>query len=303
MFSDTGPVVFVGAATLDAVAVAPRYPGPDDRQVADRLELAGGGPAATAAVACARLGIRTALVGCVGDDPEGERIRTDLAAEGVDVTALRHMPNARSGMSVVVVAREQGTRAISTRPMAPLQLDRTAWALVDAASWVHVDHLGWPAVVRRHPNRRPFQLSVDAGNPSPGTSHADVDLYVPTLAALRREHGEVPVDRLLARVLESGVHAVVATMGPDGCVGARATGERASAPALPVEVVSTLGAGDVFHGALLAAIIRGLTFKDCLAYASAAAGLSCRALDGRSAIPTHAEVASTLAGWTQRVSA
>jgi sulfofructose kinase len=58
---------------------------------------------------------------------------------------------------------------------------------------------------------------------------------------------------------------------------------------LPVSAVSTLGAGDVFHGALLAAIVRGLPWPERLAYAAAAAGLSCRALDGRSAIPAHAE--------------
>jgi sulfofructose kinase len=61
-----------------------------------------------------------------------------------------------------------------------------------------------------------------------------------------------------------------------------------------VEVVSTLGAGDVFHGALLAAVRRGYLLPDCLAYANVVAALSCRGLDGRSAIPTHDEVVQQL---------
>jgi sugar/nucleoside kinase (ribokinase family) len=68
---------------------------------------------------------------------------------------------------------------------------------------------------------------------------------------------------------------------------ADATGERARAGGVGVDVVSTLGAGDVFHGALVAAHVRGLTLARALEYANTVAALSCRGLDGRSAIPTH----------------
>jgi len=59
--------------------------------------------------------------------------------------------------------------------------------------------------------------------------------------------------------------------------------------------VSTLGAGDVFHGALLACFVRGLELRDALRHANACAALSCRALDGRSAIPTWNELEQALA--------
>ena len=59
---------------------------------------------------------------------------------------------------------------------------------------------------------------------------------------------------------------------------------------MPVEAVSTLGAGDVFHGALLAALVRGASLQDALAMANRVAALSCRGLDGRSAIPTLQEL-------------
>jgi sugar/nucleoside kinase (ribokinase family) len=66
------------------------------------------------------------------------------------------------------------------------------------------------------------------------------------------------------------------------------------APPFPVEPVSTLGAGDVFHGALLAGLARDAALADALRAANACAALSCRALDGRSAIPTRDELASVL---------
>ena len=59
--------------------------------------------------------------------------------------------------------------------------------------------------------------------------------------------------------------------------------------------MSTLGAGDVFHGALLASLVRGLEIADALRHANAAAALSCRALDGRSGIPTWPELEAFLA--------
>jgi sugar/nucleoside kinase (ribokinase family) len=82
----------------------------------------------------------------------------------------------------------------------------------------------------------------------------------------------------------------VITRGADGCT-AYVGDERVDIPGHPVAgVVSTLGAGDVFHGALLAALVRGLDLTDALTKANAAAALSCRALDGRSAIPTWEEL-------------
>ena len=70
----------------------------------------------------------------------------------------------------------------------------------------------------------------------------------------------------------------------------QADGETIGVPAFPVEVVSTLGAGDVFHGALLACLARGLPLRDAAVRANACAALSCRALDGRSAIPDWDEL-------------
>jgi sulfofructose kinase len=83
---------------------------------------------------------------------------------------------------------------------------------------------------------------------------------------------------------------VVATRGELGCVAWTREGEVVEAPGVAVDVVSTLGAGDVFHGALLARFVDNAPLHDALAFANAYAALSCRALDGRSAIPSAQEV-------------
>ena len=74
--------VFIGVATFDAIALVDGFPAPDDRVVASEVAYAGGGPAATAAVAASRLGVRTAFVGTVGDDANGRAILDGARGRG-----------------------------------------------------------------------------------------------------------------------------------------------------------------------------------------------------------------------------
>lgn len=300
-----GPrLVFVGAATLDTIALVDRFPEPDERQVAEDLVTAGGGPAATAAVAARRLGETVGLVAAVGHDRDGDRVLDDLAAEGVDVTTAVRVPDTRTAASVVLVDRTLGSRAICNRPGPGLRIGAGSPAeqLIAEAEWVHVDHVGWAAVgplLARLGTRRP-RLSVDGGNPIRGFSAAGVDLYAPTLDALARRYGHddpdarLDPDALLDAALREGATWVVATLGAGGALAASADGDRVAVPGYRVDVVSTLGAGDVFHGALVAAAAREQPFDTRITYATIAAALSCRGLDGRSAIPTHEEVVNLL---------
>jgi sugar/nucleoside kinase (ribokinase family) len=145
---------------------------------------------------------------------------------------------------------------------------------LERADWMHVDHVGYTAVR----SSDTVSLSVDGGNPIPGLDLAHVDLYAPTEA------------------MDDGRRAklTVVTRGAEGCT-AYTAGKRIDVPGVRVEpVVSTLGAGDVFHGALLACFARGLELRDALLHANACAALSCRALDGRTAIPTWNELKRTV---------
>lgn len=284
------PLVFAGVAALDTIALVARMPGHDERITAEQMTQGGGGPAATAAVTASRLGFRAAFVGAVGDDEDGDHIVAGLSAENVDVSGVVRVAGARSAATIGLVDRGHHSRALVNRPGPALRIDRSgpAAGLLEAAEWVHVDQAGWAAIAPWRPAAR-FRLSVDAGNPIPGFGPAGVDLYGPTLAALRARYGHQARADLLDAALAEGAGCVAVTCGDEGAVAACRGAPPVSVAALPVEVTSTLGAGDVFHGALLAATVAGLPLRERLAYANAAAGLSCQALDGRSAIPSHAE--------------
>lgn len=292
----TPPLVFVGTATHDTIARVDRYPEPDERMIVDDLVVAGGGPAATAAVAASRLGRQVAFVGSVGDDAVGDAIVAGLRAEGVDTSGVRRRCGARSATSVVIVSAEKATRAILHRPSDAIEISDTGWALIGGAEWVHVDHAGWPIVDRWWRSRtvRP-RLSVDAGNPVATIALDGIDLFVPTVTDLRRRYGTMPTAGLLRRAVSDGARLVVATDGERGATVLGASEASFHVPALTGAVHSTLGAGDVFHGALLAAIDRGRPIRQAVEYATVVAFASCRGLDGRSAIPDDATAMAVVA--------
>ena len=276
----TPHVVCVGLATLDTIFAVPRVPDSDARVFATDRVVAGGGPAATAAVALVRLGVRAAFVGAVGDDDVGDAVREGLVREGVDVSELTVIDDAVSPQSTILVERD--ARAIVHYPgtLPPLELTPRARELCREAEWVHVDQVGYGAAPRD------ARLSIDGGNPIEGLDLRGVALYAPTESELRETFG-TPQDAVAA-----GAELVVVTRAAQGSAAYGRDGAVVEAPAHAVEIVSTLGAGDVFHGALLAQLVHDVPLREALAFANTCAALSCRALDGRSAIPTAAELAA-----------
>lgn len=293
-----GEAIFVGMAVHDVIALVPHFPAPDERLVAEQIAVSGGGPAATAAVAFVRLGGTAHFIGAVGEDAVGDEILQGLRAEGVNVTGVIRVPGAQSARSVVLANRGTATRAICIFPGPALQItERSAAArLIRDAEWVHVDHAGWRPLCEFLPRAsgvRP-RISVDLGNPAPGFTAKGIDLFAPTQKQLVELYGEKPLPELLHAALAEGTKNVVATAGAAGSWALTSQGTSCHVPAFEAEIVSTMGAGDVFHGALLAAVMRGFPLADCLAYANIAAALSCCGLDGRSAIPTHQQVMEKL---------
>ena len=288
----TGTLLFVGCATLDAIALVQDYPAADSRTVATDFATAGGGPAATAAVAAARAGANTAFAGVLGTDEEGDRIIAGLQAEGVDTSAVIRDPNVKTGASVIVVSKASESRAIVTRPVPPVSFPAGSrfHELLQAAAWVHVDHLGWNAVASLPAfSAGSLNISVDAGNPIPAFSPRGIALYVPTIERLRAEYGaDLSPAALLQKAADDGASAVVATAGSEGAWVKDGNGDPVHVPATPATIVSTLGAGDVYHGALLAAVAAGLPLVEAAAFAGRTASASCQGLDGRSAIPHQA---------------
>ena len=283
--------VCVGVITVDTVALVDRYPTEDERVVAHEIVRGGGGPAAVAAVTLSRLGIKTAIVGTIGDDADGKEVLGIFEREGVDTTGISVGTSPTAG-SVIVSSLERSTRAINTRqPVVQAPINESAKKLITNAQWLHVDHVGINRLDEMGVARgKGPQISFDAGYGVESFNPIVVDLFVPTdrQMALRYPGNDLAV--ALENDSMKASNTVVATQGSAGSAGFSSETGFVTAAGFKVEVKSTLGAGDVFHGALLAQLIQGHQLQEAMRRANAVAALSCRGLDGQSMIPTTPEL-------------
>jgi len=283
--------VCVGVITMDTIALVEKYPSEDERVLAEVIIRAGGGPAAVAAVALSRLGVKSAIVGTIGDDADGQEILRIFAQEGVDTSGISIGATATAG-SVIVASKENNARAISTRqPVVQAPINQAAKNLIADAKWVHVDQVGIKRLDELGVTRgKGPQISFDAGYGVENFDPIVVDLFVPTDRQMALRYPGVDLAVALENDSLKAGNTVVATQGSAGSAAFSPETGLVTAPGLKVDVTSTLGAGDVFHGALVAQIIQGYSLQDSIRRANAVAALSCRGLDGQSKIPTTTEL-------------
>ncbi len=275
-------VLCVGIATVDTIVLVEKYPAANERVIALDSVRAVGGPATTAAVALARLGVDVDLSCVIGDDADGEFVLQRLKSEGVGTSKVVVDRSVRTANGTIVVSKSEQTRAImvqphSQRPAKPADLT--------PYQWIHIDQFGMQTIkdwgVVRGGSAK---LSIDIGYATPGLNAADYDLYAPS-ENITTDVSTAAKDK----------NIVVVSKGGDGSV--YSDGENTGVvPAIKTEIISTLGAGDVFHGALVAAQVWNKPIEEAVAIANTVAGLSCRALDGQSGIPTKAGLDAFLAG-------
>jgi sulfofructose kinase len=284
-------VVCVGVITIDTIALVDQYPLEDERVAAKEIIRAGGGPAAVAAVALSRLGVRSAIVGTIGDDADGKEVLRIFEKEKVDTSGISIGNTATAG-SVIVASKKNSARAISTRqPVTQSPLNESAKKMISASEWLHVDHVGVTRLNEAGITRgKGPQISFDAGYGVEKFDPSLVDLFVPTDRQMTLRYPGVALSVALENDSTKAGNTVVATQGSAGSSGFSPETGLVTASGFKIGVTSTLGAGDVFHGALIAQVIQGFELSEALRRANAVAALSCRGLDGQSMIPSTEEL-------------
>lgn len=287
-------IACVGHCAIDHVFHIDRFPDHATKTPARSFDSVGGGMAANAALACARLGARVRFVGATGDDDAGRLVRRQLAAEGIDLAQLQCLAQAHTSASAIIVD-DRGERHIFNHLGNALALAAIPDDVVfDGCDAVLVDPR-WSAGARaalQWANRRD-RLSVLDADVAP---RQDLDELVanafwvvfsePGLALWAPGMTREPA---LQRALAYGARRVAVTLGDKGVV-YLVDGSMVALPAPAIHAVDTTGAGDVFHGAFTLALARGGAAPDALAFASAAAALKCTRSGGVRGAPTQQEL-------------
>jgi sugar/nucleoside kinase (ribokinase family) len=270
-------------------------------RLVDEAELTIGGSAAIAASGAARLGLETALASIVGNDPFGRFMLAALAERGVDVSGVVVRGEASTGVTVVLVRGSD--RAMLTAPgtIGELTAEHVDRGLLSAARHVHVSsyflHDGLRpglADLLREAREAGASTSVDPNwDPSEQWDGGLLDLlgeltilFVNAEEAMRiARTGDVEE---AARALSRHGTVVVVKLGGEGAL-AVAGDQVIRSPAVAVEEVDAVGAGDSFDAGFLAGHLAGRPLEQTLRLATACGALSMRAAGGTAAQPTLAE--------------
>ena len=277
-----------------------RFPAPGAKVHASDFITTGGGCAANAAVAVARLGTRAAFAGPLGgtNDAVSNRILDDLTAEGVDCSGVVRLDGGSASVSLILLDAE-GEKTIATRRGTGLGavLPRDADALVANADAVLVDNRfpEFVSAVARAARARKIPVVIDLDlKTAPGDPLLALGTHVIASAeALRGTTGENDLAAGLAKLAAHNAGLLGVTDGANG-VYWREDDSLRHLPAFAVTAIDTLGAGDAFHGGFTLALVEGRGLVDALRFASAAAALKCTRFGGANGAPKRAEVEAFL---------
>ena len=276
-----------GIAVWDRILAVPALPAGPSKNFAASVFESGGGPAATAAVAIARLGGEVNLFARIGDDIEGGRIAETLAKDGVDTGNLEIVPGARS-MTATVLRDPRGERIIVTHGDPRLGVKPS---LPPGRFDIVLGDCRWPDATEAAFTTYAVPRVLDADRtPDAAILHRLLPLATHVIFSapgLAQATGcEEPREALgHARALTSAWLAV--TLGEAGALSLEPDGIRAW-PAFAVATVDTTGAGDVFHGAFALALAEGAAIPAAMRFAAGAAAIKCTAQGGRAGIPDRA---------------
>jgi len=300
--SGTG-VAVVGSFMMDLVVRAPRRPGPGETLVGSGFDVFLGGKGCNQAIAAARAGAPTAMIGRLGADDFGTRFLDRLAAEGIDASGVAIDPDEGTGVGAPLV-EDSGENSIVIVPRANHRMTRSD---VDAAvttierAAVLLLQLELPIEVVE----AAAKVAQAAGttvvlNPAPAPGDGIerfaglVDVLVPNeieVAALSGTAGDpLGAATSLRQQLDA---AVIVTVGEEGAWLVDA-GPPERLAAHPVAAVDTVGAGDAFCGALGARLAAGASLRDATVYANAAAALSVTKRGAEPSMPTATQIEALL---------
>lgn len=292
-------VAVVGSFMMDLVARTSRLPKPGETVIGESFAMFLGGKGFNQAVACARSGAPTAMVGRVGNDDFGRRFLDALDAEGIDRTGVSVDPDVGNGVGLPVVDAD-GQNAIIVIPQANHRLSAHDLP-VDVLSSASVVLLQWelPATVTVEAARIGRRAGATVVlNPAPAVGDLRdyeglIDVLVPNeseAAALGSLPGGVggPHDDRVSLVL---------TLGEKGAL-VRHDGREERFDPFDVEVVDTVGAGDAFCGALCAALDGGATLFEAARIGNAAGALAVTKAGAEPSMPHRRQIDALLGGRT-----
>jgi ribokinase len=301
-----GRVFVAGSINMDVVATADRHPQVGETVAGNAVLYFPGGKGANQAVAAAKLGASSTLIGRLGKDAFGQALRAFLAAEAVDLAFVKDTADAHTGTALITIANADNTIVVVPGANALVSADDVSAAVL-AKGDVAVSQFEIPLPTIR----AFFQRARAAGattilNPAPAIKFGrelldlvdvlvlnETELGLLAGTELRDSDDDARFVEAIQLLQTRAEQTVCVTLGRRGVL-AVVNGEASVIAGRAVKAVDTTGAGDCLVGALAAQLAKGTAIHDALNYANAAASICVQRMGAAPSMPTAAEVAGVL---------
>ncbi|MFF4969043.1 ribokinase [Streptomyces sp. NPDC003674] len=288
-------IAVLGSTNMDLVTYVPKAPRRGETVTGREFRTIPGGKGANQAIAAARAGATVSMIGAVGNDAFGVRLRETLEHSGADTDFLRTVEGP-SGTAHIVVD-DEGGNSIVVIPGANGTVDHLAagdeGVIASADALLLQLEIPLAAVVagaeaaRRHGVRT--VLTPSPAQPLPPDLLEATDLLVANEYEAVTLTGRTDPRDAAAALLQL-VQEVVVTLGATGCLYLARGTEPLVVPAPRVEAVDTTGAGDTFVGTLAVALAEEKPVREALSWAAAAAALSVQREGASASMPYRPEI-------------
>jgi ribokinase len=297
--SPTPRICVVGNAAIDLNVRVAHLPSPGETTLALDSTSDFGGKGANQAVAAARAGAPTLLFAAIGQDADGDRLITQLNAEGIDTRHILRVP-CPTDISIVTVDAA-GENTIVTRNHAATGYRPARRALLDATQagdWIALQGNLSAEVTAEVLRTARLGACRTLLNPGPVRFDclpllADVDVLVVNRVEAATLTAQEDASLAAAALQRAGARDVCVTLGADGVLWCDDHGTR-HLDAVHTEAVDTVGAGDAFCGTLLAALAQRLPMPHALRWAQAVAAFSVARLGAQASFPDRAAMRDLL---------
>jgi ribokinase len=301
-----GRVFVAGSINMDVVATADRHPRVGETVAGNAVLYFPGGKGANQAVAAAKLGAPTTLIGRIGKDAFGDELKAFLAAQGVDLSFVQRVAEAHTGTAIITVANADNTIVVIPGANALVDAgDVVAPVLAKSDVAVSQFEIPLPTIGAFFEHARAAGATTIL-NPAPAVEFDRAVLDLVDVLILNESELSFLTETELrdtddhARFIEAvgclqtGPDQIICvTLGKRGAL-ALIDGEPLIIAGRTVEAVDTTGAGDCFIGAVAAGLSAGNSIRDALAYANVAASICVQRMGAAPSMPTAAEVETTL---------
>ena len=293
-------VVGLGLNAVDHLCIVPHFPKFDSKLKMLDFKRQGGGQAATAMVACQRLGLKTRYLGKIGNDDLGLYSQKSLEDEGVDIEGVIMVPDTRNQFAFILIDQDTGERTIiwDRDKRLVMHPDEVPREIACSAKVLLVDGHDAAAALQaaRFAKEDGIIVVMDAERISEETTElvSLVDILISEKHFPERFTGISDIKEALAEIALRGPRLAGVTLGKDGAL-AFYDGTFYHSPAYEVSCRDTTGAGDVFHAAFIRALFEDWDIARCLDFSNAVAALKCRELGGRAGLPSFNEALEFMA--------